>query len=226
MKNKKIINDGFNADLVTTALFEGILEIPIIPVDKIIIPENLIPFTKMNYTNDYSEFIHFYEHDEKFFPVIHNPYDFTEKFKKFRGIISLDASLYIDMPLVLQLANIYISRAIGYYYYSQGIYVIPNVRWGDERTYSKSVLPEAAAFLGIPKNSIVSIGTYGCIRGEEKRYHFKKGLEAMIDTLTPKVVIVYGSMPPDIFNEFKSKTTFIQFDDWTKTKRRTIDGNR
>ena len=45
-------------------------------------------------------------------------------------------------------------------------------------------------------------------------------------TLTPKVVIVYGSMPSDIFGEFKSKTTFVQFDNWTKTKRRSIDGNR
>ena len=170
-KNKiKYINDGFNADLVTTALFEGILEITIIPVNEIIIPDKIIPFSKINRSNDHLEFIHFYEHDEIFFQLFIIPI-VTNEFNKFRGIINLDAILYIDMPLVLQLANIYISRALGYYYYSQGIYIIPNVRWGDERTYSISV-PEAASFLGIPKNSIVSIGTYGCIRGEEKRYHF------------------------------------------------------
>lgn len=216
----KYIDDGFNADLVTKALFDGIMEIPIIPVDKIIIPDKVIPFTKRNQTKDYLEFIHFYEYDNNFFQVIHNPYEFVSDFKRFGGIISLDTSLYHDMPLVLQIANIYISRAISYYYYTQGIYVIPNVRWGDERTYSKSCLPEPVAFLGIPKNSIVSIGTYGCIRGKENRFHFKKGLEEMLKILTPQVVIVYGSMPPDIFEGLKNKTNFIQFRDWRTSKRR------
>lgn len=220
-KKFKFINDGFNSDLVINAFYDGIIEIPIIPVDKIIIPEEIIPFSKRNYTSNVSnKFIHFYEFDEKFFEVIHNPYNFVSEFKKFRGIITLDTSLYVDMPLVLQLANIYISRAIGYFYYSQGIYVIPNIRWGDERTYTTKELPEAPAFLGVPKNSIVSIGTYGCIRGEEKRYHFKQGLKAMLSTLTPQVVLVYGSMPSDIFDEFKESTKFIRFHDWTTSKRR------
>lgn len=219
MRNKKLIDDGFNADLVEKALFDGILEIPYIPVDKIILPESLIPFSKRACTNTHDEFVHFYEHDIKFGPVIHNPEEFINDLKQYRGIISIDASLYRDMPLILQIANIYISRAIAYYYYSKGIYVIPNVRWGDERTYTNSVLPEAVAFLGIPKNSIVSIGTYGCIRGEENRYHFKHGLEEMLKVLTPKYVIVYGSMPPDIFDEYKLLTTFIRFDDWTKSRK-------
>lgn len=36
----------------------------------------------------------------------------------------------------------------------------------------------------------------------------------MLDELEPEVVIVYGSMPDNIFKEFENFTTFIQFDDW------------
>ena len=53
------------------------------------------------------------------------------------------------------------NRAVGCYLQSHGVYVIPNVRWGDERSYTTVELPEKFAFLGVPKNSIVSIGTYG-----------------------------------------------------------------
>ena len=35
-----------------------------------------------------------------------------------------------------------------HYMQRQGLYVIPNVRWGDERTYTCEYLPEPLAFLG------------------------------------------------------------------------------
>ncbi len=61
------------------------------------------------------------------------------------------------------------------------MYVIPNVRWGDERTFSNIVLPEKIAFLGLPKHSILSVGTYGCIKSKEAKYYFKEGLKTMLD---------------------------------------------
>lgn len=44
--------------------------------------------------------------------------------------------LYRDMPLCLQITNIYLNHALGVYMQTNGINVIPNVRWGDERTYT------------------------------------------------------------------------------------------
>ena len=123
------------------------------------------------------------------------------------------------MPLVLQISNTYMSRAIGHYLQQQGIYVIPNVRWRDERSYTTCELPEKFAFLGLPKHSIVSIGTYGCIQSKINKYYFKEGLRAMLEELEPEVVIVYGSMPDSIFGEFKCKTKFIQYNDWITKKK-------
>lgn len=219
MLNK--IDDGFNADLVTDAFFEGTLEIPCIEKPKdIIIPPALIPFTQRRRSETKEEFVHFYEHDIRFGDVINNAQNYVEELSEFGGIISPDCSLYRDMPLALQIADTYLNRAVGYYFQSQGLYVIPNIRWGDERSYSSSTFPEKFAFLGVDKHSIVSISTYGCIRGKENKYYFTEGLAAMLDELEPEVVLVYGSMPESVFGQFRSRTHFVNYPDWISTKRR------
>lgn len=218
--NKNLIDDGFRADLVKNATFDGLLEIPSIKKNEaILIPKDTIPFSLMNQTKDYSEFVIFYEHDIKFADLLLATDEYIDQLSDFQGVISPDCSLYRDMPLVLQIANTYMSRAIGHYLQQQGIYVIPNVRWGDERSYTTCELPEKFAFLGLPKHSIVSIGTYGCIQSKINKYYFKEGLRAMLEELEPKVVIVYGSMPDSIFSEFKCKTKFIQYNDWITKKK-------
>ena len=66
------------------------------------------------------------------------------------------------MPLAIQITNIYRNRAIGYCFQKHGVYVIPCVRWGDERTYTTKFLPEEIAFLGVEKHSIEIVETeYG-----------------------------------------------------------------
>ena len=70
--------------------------------------------------------------------------------------------------------------------------------------------------MGFEKHSIVSIGSYGLVKTVEEKKHFKAGLEAMIEYLEPEVVLVYGSMPKDIFTDhLKFKTQFYQYPDWT-----------
>ena len=221
MKNIKfIIDDGFCPEFVEGASFDGIFEIPHIPAPKeASLPTGMIPFTKRKYSKKHSEFVVFYEHDLKFRDILVSPQDYMEELKLFPGIISPDCSLYRDMPLTLQIANVYMNRAIGYYFWKQGLYTIPNVRWGDERSYTTSLFTEPFAFQGVDKHSIVSIGTYGCVKGSENKLHFKAGLAAMLDYLEPETVLVYGSMPDDIFSDYIDRTNFVRFDDWTKVKK-------
>ena len=219
MKIKNIIDDGFNPELVETALFDGILEFPIIEKpNKIIIPDKMLPFSKIAQSNDYEEGLVFYEPDIEFSDVLRRPEHYLEQLKKFKCIIALDNSLYVDSPLTAQIANAYRSRAIAYYYQKNGCYVIPNVRWGDERSYTTDFLPERFAFLGLPKHSIVSIGTYGCSQSKEEKYQLENGLFAILNELEPEIVLVYGSMNDKIFNKFKSKTRFINYPDWSTYK--------
>ena len=219
LRNK--IDDGFNPELVSGAFFDGLLEIPHIKrSDKIIIPSALIPFSQRNRSDNYKEFVHFYEHDKNFATVLTAAKEHLDCLKKFQGVISPDCSLYRDMPLVLQIANTYMNRAIGHYLQSKGLYVIPNIRWGDERSYTTIELPEKFAFLGVPKHSIVSIGTYGCIKSKENKIYFAEGLEAMLEELEPKVVLVYGGMPDSIFTKVKDRTKFVHYPDWTSLQKR------
>lgn len=123
------------------------------------------------------------------------------------------------MPLALQIANVYLNRQIGHYLQSKGLYVIPNVRWGDERSYKRIIQNEIPfAFLGVEKHSIVSIGTYGCCRTKEELHHLKEGLKAMLTELEPEIVLVYGAMPNSVFGDFLNTTRFIHYTDWISSK--------
>lgn len=209
--------DGFNSKLIETAFFEGFLEIPILKAPKeIIIPKVAIPFSKRNeLINPAKEMLAFYEKDPQFRNFISVPQNYIRELKNVKLISTPDCSLYRDTPLWGQLANIGIARSVGYYLQEQGKYVIPNVRWGDERTYSKQLFDFAPAFSGIPKNSIVSIGTYGCCQKKEDKYFLEAGLEAMLTELTPQYVIVYGSYNPKIFGKYEHYTEFRHLPDWT-----------
>lgn len=216
MKNN-LFYDGFNSKLIETAFFDGSLEMPILDVPKeIIIPSVAVPFSKRNaITNPAEEMLVFYEHDPVFRSFVSVPQNYMDELKDIRIISTPDCSLYRDMPLWEQIANIGVSRSVGYYLQQQGKYVIPNVRWGDERTYTRDLFDTAPSFSGVPHNSIVSIGTYGCSKRKEDKYFLEAGLEAMLTELTPQVVIVYGSYNPKIFGKYERYTHFHHLTDWT-----------
>ena len=105
--------------------------------------------------------------------------------------------------------------------------MVPNIRWGDERSFATDELPEKIAFLGVERGSIVSIETHGCCKAREDKYHLKAGLEAMLEELEPCVVLVYGPMPPSIFTDYESCTRFVRYVEWTACQRRGgRDGGR
>lgn len=214
---QNLFYDGFNSKLIETAHFAGALEIPILEAPKeIIVPSVAVPFSKRNaIKNPEEEMLVFYEQDHKFREFVSIPQNYIDELKHIKIISTPDCSLYRDMPLWAQVANIGISRSVGYYLQQQGKYVIPNIRWGDSRTYLKGVSDYAPAFLGIPKNSIVSIGTYGCSKSKEDKYFLEAGLDAMLATLTPQVVVVYGSYNHKIFGKYEQYALFQHLPDWT-----------
>lgn len=217
MKNKITLDDGCNPELVAGAKFDGVLEIPIIEKPShFIIPSIIVPFSERHRVSDPNAAIGFYEMDNKFGDLLRNPDLYLEDLKRFAAVISPDCSLYRDAPLSVQITNTYKNRAIGSHYQRKGLYVIPQVRWGSDATYTTKLLPERVAFLGIEKHSIVAIGTYGCIQHTEDKYHFKAGLDAMLKALEPEIVLVYGSMPNSVFGDYLNSSHFIQYDNWTK----------
>lgn len=222
-KRKAIIDDGMNPELVIGTKPDGWLGIPTIKKpEHFIIPKDIIPFTERDHIKDSNIAVGFYEMDVEFAEVLISPEDYIDEFcnhplvtpESVKPILSPDCSLYRDAPLAVQITNVYRNRAIGYYYQKHGAYVIPQIRWGNELTYTTKVLPEKVAFLGVEKHSIVAIGTYGCSKTHEDKYHFEAGLCSMLESLEPEVVLVYGSMNDRIFAPYLKEAQFIQYPDW------------
>ena len=218
-RNAASLTDGCNPELVRGADFDGIFEIPVIKKPKkIIIPQKLVPFSKMEKADKKVFAVCEYENDSEFKDILVNPNQYVKILKGYQGFISPDCSIYRDMPLATQITNIYRNRAIGYYFQKRGVYVIPCVRWGDERTYTTKYLPEKVAFLGVEKHSIVSVGSYGQLKDRVNRYYFEAGLDAMIETLEPEVILVYSKMPDEIERKY-GDIKFVEYEDWTSIIR-------
>lgn len=187
--------DVFHAFLVENAEYAGIEEIPVIKTSKLL-PEKVITFSKALKSKEYDAWVLFYEHDVNFIRVWNQPRKYLNVLKRFRGVISPDFSLYRRMPLCMQKWSTYQGKALAHWWTENGIEVIPNVRFADERSYD-------FCFDGIEKNSTVAIGTHGCIKRKEDKAIFIKGLEEMYKRLYPKTIIVYGSAPDDIFQKYR-----------------------
>lgn len=197
--------DVFRAFLVKKAQFVSYLEIPCIAPETSL-PLGMIPFSKAISSTEYDQWVHFYEDDARFERLWNKPGKYIPILKKYRGIITPDFSLYRDMPLVMQLWNIYRSRAIGHWLQENGVPVIANVRWGDERTYD-------LCCAGVPRKSIIAVGSHGCIKLVREREFFKRGLDYVVKKLRPQTIIVYGTAPNTVFDKYsKVGIRIIQFD--------------
>ena len=198
MNNEKFNNyDVFHAFLVENADFDGYIELPVIKTsDKL--PKKVVTFSKAM-TKSWTDFdcwVVFYEHDKEFERLWNNPKQYLDKLKKFKGVISPDFSLYRNMPLVMQMWNTYRGRALAVWLQNNDVEIIPNVRFGDERTFS-------FCFDGIEENKTVAVGTHGCIKRKEDKIFFRVSLARMVQRLSPKIIIVYGSAPDNIFKPYR-----------------------
>jgi glycosyltransferase involved in cell wall biosynthesis len=183
-------NGLLNAFLVRKAEFAGKYEFPVISSCNET-PVDIMPFSRARKSFDYHKFICFYERDKEFENVWTHPRDYIKMFRRFCGIIGLDYSLYRDMPLGDQITSTMKGRKLCYFYQHNGVKVIPNIRFGDERTYE-------FCFDGIPENSVIAVGTHGNTKDRENLKYMIKGFEAAIQRLHPSRIIIYGSAPLEI----------------------------
>lgn len=208
--------DVFHAFLVENANYDGFLEIPTIEYGCFK-PSKLISFSKCISSKEYDSWVHFYEDDAAFERIWKNPRRYLPVLKKFAGVICPDFSLYRDMPLVMQFWNVYRSRAIGHWLQENGVKVIPNVRFGDRRTYR-------CCCCGVSKDGTIAIGTHGCIKICEERILLAQGLDYVIASLKPRAIVVYGSAPNDIFDKYRDMgIEILQFDSEYAISRKELD---
>ena len=152
--------------------------------------------------------MNFYCCDPGFQPILGNPKRYVDKFKPYQCIIGLDASPFDNMPIVVQKSQIFLNLATTYYFGSQGLKIIPNVRLGDNRT-----LTSLEAY---PKHTLIAIGTHGFTNKLDNRFVFKEQVKILVDTLNPSGICVYGPVSEEIFGYVREKGIPIyQYDSYT-----------
>lgn len=132
---------------------------------------------------EYDKWVHFYINDFLFNRVWNNPKRYMELLTKYAGVFSPDFSLFRDTPYPVQQFNHYRRQWCGAYWQENGITVIPNVRWSDEKSYEW-------CFDGVPKHSVISISAIGAMKDPESKYLFFKGYEKALEVLEPKLVLL------------------------------------
>lgn len=191
---KKPVKDVFGLWQIKGAELAGKYEIPVIHGTSKI-PCSLVPFTKCGKEAEpENKAVHFYQFDENFVNCLESHAKLTKKletFRKFKSVILPDYSVYRDMPFARQIYQVYKSRAIGNFLMQNDIKVIPNVRWGDERTYD-------FAFDGIDKWGVVAVGVQGAYRDKENAEYFEKGFYKMLKALEPETILCYGNLSADL----------------------------
>ena len=89
----------------------------------------------------------------------------------------------------MQVWNTYRSRWVARYWQEQGTRVIPTVNWSDEASFAFCVD-------GIPDGQALTISVADLRRPHVER-RFRAGVEAMVERLRPRLLVVYGSLPFD-----------------------------
>lgn len=179
--------DVFKAWMVKDAFYDGEYEFPLIGSNSVELPNAVIPFNKALSSNKYDRWVHFYIHDVEFERIWNNPKQYLQRLKKYKGVITPDFSLYRDMPLAMQIWNTYRNRVLAYWLENNGVNIIPNISWGDERSYE-------FCFDGIRKNSIIAIGTYGSVKRKTDRRYLENAVQELFKKIEPSYIVIYGSV--------------------------------
>lgn len=163
---------------------DGKYNMPILePVDHI--PSRLQGFNYVLNKPNHAACVHFFIDDYQFERVWKRPDFYLEKLAEFDSVLTPDFSLYTDMPLAMQVWNVYRSRLIGQMMQNWGYTVIPTVSWANKSSYE-------FCFDGIPTKSTVAVSTIGIKKSKERIKLWQEGMDAMIDKLRPKRILVYG----------------------------------
>lgn len=184
--------DVFHSELLHGARYAGDLELPVLKACAKT-PNKLVSFSKAVgfRRKSYAQWVMFYEHDVNFERIWNNPSRYLKTLQKYRGVIGPDFSMYRNMPEVMQQWNCFRGRAICHWLQENGVDVIPNARFSDERSLEW-------CFLGLPKNATIAIGTLGCSKGECNRELLGFGTARLIEELKPKTLVVYGPTPDEV----------------------------
>lgn len=181
---------GYNLQLLNRDDCDGKYGMPTLePCD--FVPCDLLPFNCAKTFKEYNKGVHFFIDDYMFERIWTNPEKYIEQLEPYTCVLTPDFSLYLDMPLPMQMWNVYRSRAIGHMYQEAGLKVIPTIQYSDESTYD-------FAFEGLPSGGTLATSTIGVKRSKESRQLWEQGMKECLKRVKPKTLLLYGGRFDDL----------------------------
>lgn len=154
------------------------------------VPCGLTAFSDCAALNEYDNGVHFFIDDYRFERIWNRPEAYIDMLRKYDCVLTPDFSLYVDMPLPMQIWNVYRSRALGRYWQDNGLKVIPTLSWSTPDSYWFS-------FDGIPKCSVYATTAIGAIKNKHANELWRIGMDEAIKQLSPEKIIIFGDVPKD-----------------------------
>ena len=209
---KQDIKDIYNFKCISVCTLFGEIDMPLIRACKEAKIKNVISFNyALTCQKPKEHYVHFYIDDYQFERIWSNPQKYLHILKEFAGVIMPDFSLYMNLPKAVQIYNHYRNCLLGAYYQVNRINVIPNVSWSDQESFKWCLT-------AIPKNSIISISSNGCLNKATKHI-FANNLKQAVKTLKPIELICVGKLPEDILSELPKKLKVTMFNSHSDNMR-------
>lgn len=159
--------------------------IPDLPTSSIV-PTRLIAYNdrhKVEHPQP-GDAVHFFLDDYRFETVWTQPRRSLSRLMRVGVSLTPDFSLWREMPLAMQLWQVYRSRWCGAWMHSNGVQVIPTLSWSTPQSYD-------FCFAGVPERGVVALSSVG-IRGHDAEEGYLNGVEEMLERTRPRRVLVYG----------------------------------
>lgn len=180
---------AYNLDLVNKYQCAGKFGMPNLePCDYV--PERLLAWHYAMTESDHKQGLHFFVDDYRFERLWNQPLRYLDVLKDYECVLTCDFSLYLDMPYPMQQWNVYRSRALGAFWQSKGLRVIPTIQFSDEGSYE-------FCFDNLPQGGTYATSTVGIMTMDETREKWKEGMKEALKRIKPKTLLVYGSKMPD-----------------------------
>ena len=176
----------------------GAYNMPIIKAENHI-PDDLLPFNYALSSKDFNKGIHFFIDDYQFERLWNNPRKYMNVLGQFDCCLTPDFSLYLDMPIAMQIWNVYRSRMIGQIMQDNCITVIPTLSWSVPESYQ-------FCFDGIEPGCTVAVSTTGVKESDFARNIWFDGMNEAIRRIQPAHVVVYGG---DIGYKFDCDVSYV-----------------
>lgn len=132
--------------------------------------------------------VHFFVDDYRFRDVYNHPQRTLPKYSQYAFLLTPDFSLYAEMGLWLQIANVAKNRWVGAYWQSEGLVVIPTISWSTASSFD-------FCFDGVEEHSIVAVGMIGC---KDNHLGFMRGYNKMLERLQPSTILCFGTPFPEM----------------------------